>query len=104
MVAYGEQKAESVVGAVTTVKPSSLKTSNSDLTASFVGRIPGMIGFQLGGRPGALTENEMNTIFSIRGISSFGSNANTKPLILMDGVEVSVLDLSRDRSGRYRLF
>ena len=95
VVAYGEQKAESVVGAVTTVKPSSLKTSNSDLTASFVGRIPGMIGFQLGGRPGALTENEMNTIFSIRGISSFGSNANTKPLILMDGVEVSVLDLSR---------
>ena len=95
VVAYGEQKRESVVGSITTVRPNSLKTSNSDLTASFVGRIPGMIGYLKGGKPGALTEAELNTQFSIRGITSFGNNANTAPLILMDGVEVSVLDLSR---------
>lgn len=95
VVAYGEQKRESVVGAVTTVNVNSLKTSNSDLTASFVGRIPGMIGYLKGGMPGALREEEMQTQFSIRGITSFGNNANTAPLILLDGVEVSVLDLSR---------
>ncbi len=95
VVAFGEQKKESIVSAITTVNPNSLKTSNSDLTSSFVGRIPGMIGYLKGGKPGALTEAELNTVFNIRGITSFGNNANTTPLILLDGVEVSVLDLSR---------
>lgn len=95
VVAFGKQKKESVVGSITTVNPGDLKTSNSDLTASFVGRIPGMIGYQKGGLPAALTEGEMNTVFNIRGVTSFGSNANTAPLILMDNVEVSVLELSR---------
>ena len=54
-----------------------------------------MIGYLKGGKPGALTEAELNTQFSISGITSFGNNVNTAPLILMDGVEVSVLDLSR---------
>lgn len=95
VVAYGEQKKESVVGAITTVKPMDLKTSNSDFTAGFAGRIPGIIGWQTGGMPAALTENEMNTKFYIRGITSFQTNANTDPLILLDGVETSKLDLSR---------
>ena len=95
VVAYGEQKRESVVGSITSVNVNSLKTSNSDLTASFVGRIPGMIGYLKGGMPGALREEELQTQFTIRGITSFGNNANTAPLILLDGVEVSVLDLSR---------
>lgn len=95
VVAFGKQKRESVVGSITTVNPGDLKTSNSDLTASFVGRIPGMIGYLKGGLPAALTESEMNTVFNIRGITSFGENSNTAPLILMDNVEVSVLELSR---------
>ena len=95
VVAYGEQKRESVTGSITTVNVSKLKSSNSDLTASFVGRIPGMIGYLKGGKPGALTVEELNTVFSIRGVTSFGNNANTAPLIMLDGVEVSVLDLSR---------
>ncbi len=95
VVAFGEQKKESVVGAITTINPGALKTSNSDLTASFVGRIPGMIGYLKGGMPAALTEGEMNTVFNIRGVTSFGNNSNTTPLILLDGVEVSVLELSR---------
>lgn len=95
VVAFGQQKKESVVGAITTINPGALKTSNSDLTASFVGRIPGMIGYLKGGMPAALTESEMNTVFNIRGVTSFGNNSNTTPLILLDGVEVSVLELSR---------
>lgn len=95
VVAFGTQKKESVVGAITTVKPMDLKTSSSDFTAGFVGRIPGIIGWKTSGLPVALTEEEMNNSFYIRGITSFQQNANTQPLILLDGVEVSVLDLSR---------
>ncbi len=95
VVAFGTQKKESVVSAITTVRPGDLKTSNSDLTTNFAGRIPGMIAWQTGGLPGALTESQMQTKFYIRGITSFNSSANTDPLILIDNVESSKLDLSR---------
>ncbi|MFR5657283.1 MAG: TonB-dependent receptor plug domain-containing protein, partial [Butyricimonas faecihominis] len=95
VVAFGEQKKESVVSAITTVRPMDLKTSNSDLTASFAGKIAGIVGWQTGGLPGALTEDEMNTKFYVRGITSFQSGANIDPLILLDGVEVSKVDLAR---------
>ncbi len=95
VVAFGTQKKESVVSSITTVKPETLKSSNSDLTSSFAGRIPGLVAWQTGGMPGALTEEEMSTKFYIRGITSFGENANTDPLILLDNVEVSKLDLAR---------
>ena len=95
VVAFGEQKKESVVSAITTVDARTLKSSSSDLTSQFAGKIAGMIGWQQGGIPGALTEEEMNTKFYIRGITSFQSKANIDPLILIDGVESSKLDLSR---------
>ena len=93
VVAFGEQKKESVVSAITTVRPMDLKSSSSDLTSSFAGKIAGIIGWQTGGAPGALTEEEMNTKFYIRGISS--SNGVSEPLVLIDGVESSRLDLAR---------
>lgn len=95
VVAHGTQTRESIVGAVSTVRPAQLQSSNSDLTASFAGNIAGMIAWQTGGIPGALTEDEMNTKFYIRGITSFQTNANIDPLILLDGVESSKLDLAR---------
>ncbi|MGN0282513.1 MAG: carboxypeptidase-like regulatory domain-containing protein, partial [Prevotella sp.] len=95
VVAFGNQKKESVVSAITTVNAKDLKTSSSDLTTSFAGKIPGMIAWQTGGMPGALNEEDMNTKFYIRGITSFQSGANTDPLILLDGVESSKLDLAR---------
>lgn len=95
VVAFGTQKKESVVSAITTIRPMDLKTSNSDFTAGLAGRVAGVVGWQTGGLPGALTEEEMNTKFYIRGITSFNSKANTEPLILLDGVETSKLDLAR---------
>ena len=95
VVAFGQQKKESVVSAITTVRPMDLKSSNSDLTSSFAGKIAGMVGWQTGGLPAALTEDEMNTKFYIRGITSFQTGANVDPLILLDGVESSKLDLAR---------
>ena len=41
VVAFGQQKKESVVSAITTVRPMDLKSSNSDLTSSFAGKIAG---------------------------------------------------------------
>ena len=70
-----------------------LKSSSSDLTSALTGKIAGIIGWQTGGAPGALTEEEMNTKFYIRGISS--SNGASEPLVLIDGVESSRLDLAR---------
>ena len=95
VVAFGEQKKESVVSAITTVDARTLKSSSSDLTSQVAGKIAGIVGWQTGGIPGALTEEEMNTKFYIRGITSFQSKANIAPLILIDGVESSKLDLSR---------
>ncbi len=95
VVGFGTQKTESMVSAVTTVRAKDLKSSSSDLTTQFAGKIAGMIGWQTGGLPGAMTEEEMNTKFYIRGITSFQSNANIDPLIIIDGVESSKLDLSR---------
>lgn len=83
------------MSAITTVRPMDLKSSNSDLTSSFAGKIAGMVGWQTGGLPAALTEDEMNTKFYIRGITSFQTGANVDPLILLDGVESSKLDLAR---------
>ena len=86
---------ESVVGAVTSVNAEQLRSSSSDLTTAFAGNIAGMVAWQTGGIPGALTESEMNTKFYIRGITSFQTDANIDPLILLDGVESSKLDLAR---------
>ena len=62
VVAFGEQKKESVVSAITTVDARTLKSSSSDLTSQFAGKIAGIVGWQTGGIPGALTEEEMNRI------------------------------------------
>ena len=93
VVAFGTQKKESVTGAISTIRPMDLKSSSSDLTASLTGKIAGIVGWQTGGAPGALTEDEMNTKFYIRGVSS--SNGASEPLVLIDGVESSRLDLAR---------
>lgn len=96
VTAFGQkQTKESLVGSVSTVNAKQLKSSSSDLTTSFAGNIAGMVAWQTGGIPGALTEDEMNTKFYIRGITSFQSGANVDPLILLDGVESSKLDLAR---------
>ena len=90
VVAFGTQKKTSVVGSITTVKASDLRVPSSNLTASFAGRIPGMISFQNTGEPGA-----DNARFFIRGVTTFGYQ--TSPLILIDGFEAAADALARLR-------
>ena len=83
----------SVVSAITTIRPTELRSSSSDLTTQLTGKIAGIVGWQTGGLPGALTEDEMNTQFYVRGVTSF--MGSSEPLILLDGVETSRVDLAR---------
>lgn len=88
VVGYGTQKKSEVVGSVTSVRPKDLKIPASNLTAAFAGNVAGMIAYQRSGEPGA-----DNADFFVRGITTFG--ANTKPLILIDNMELTTTDLAR---------
>lgn len=88
VVAFGTQKKESVVAAITTINPADLKVPSSNLTTAFAGRMAGMIAYQRSGEPGA-----DDASFFIRGITTFGYNQN--PLILIDNIELTTADLAR---------
>ncbi|PWG80557.1 SusC/RagA family TonB-linked outer membrane protein [Pararcticibacter amylolyticus] len=88
VVAFGVQKKESVIGSITTVKPGELRVPSSNLTGSLAGRVAGIISYQRSGEPGA-----DNADFFVRGITTFGNN--TRPLILIDGIELTATDLAR---------
>lgn len=87
VVGFGQQKKESVVGAISTISPKDLKIPTSTLSNAFAGRIAGVVAVQRGGEPGA-----DGSSFWIRGISTFAGNTN--PLIFIDGVESSIGDMN----------
>ncbi len=79
VVGYGEQKKETVTGAVATVKGSDLiKSPAMNLSNSIAGRMPGVIATNAGGQPGS----DGSTI-RIRGSNTLGNN---DALIVIDGV------------------
>lgn len=86
VVGMGSQRKASVIGSISTVKVSELKTASRSLTNSLGGRMAGVVAVQRSGEPGYDNAN-----FWIRGISTFG--ANQTPLILVDGVERSMDNL-----------
>jgi TonB-linked SusC/RagA family outer membrane protein len=88
LVAFGKQKKSSVIGSVSTIKPSELNIASSNLTTALAGRLSGVIGFQRSGEPG-----RDNADFFIRGITTFGYNRS--PLILIDNIELTTTDLAR---------
>jgi TonB-linked SusC/RagA family outer membrane protein len=89
VVAFGRQKKESVIAAVTTINTKDLKVPSSNLTTAFAGKIAGLISYQRTGEPG-----QDNADFFIRGVTTFGTG-KANPLILIDGVEMTTEDLSR---------
>src|SRR5690606_34257966 len=88
VVAFGTQKKQDVIGAVTSINPSELKVPSSNLTTALAGRLAGVIAYQRSGEPG-----QDNADFFIRGVTTFGYKVD--PLILIDGVEFSSTDLAR---------
>lgn len=89
VVAFGKQTKESVVAAVSTVRPSDLRVPTSNLTTALGGRIAGLITMQTSGEPGA-----DNAQFFVRGVATF-NNYSRGPLILIDNMELTANDLAR---------
>lgn len=82
VVAYGKQKKESVIGSISTVSVSNLRTPVGKISTSLAGQLPGIVAVQRSGEPGTSAD------FWIRGISTFGSHKS--PLVLVDGIERSM--------------
>ncbi|MGV8138497.1 MAG: TonB-dependent receptor [Mangrovibacterium sp.] len=98
IVGYGSQKRESVIGAITTVKPSTLQINQTrSVTNALAGQVVGVIAVQRSGEPG----NDASD-FWIRGISSFQS-AGTTPLVLVDGIERSLSNISPEEIESFSL-
>lgn len=87
VVGMGSQRKASVVGAISTIKTSDLAIPQRSLTASLSGKIAGATIVQRSGEPGY-----DNAAFWVRGIATLGSNKS--PLVLVDGVERDMSNLS----------
>lgn len=79
VVAFGTQRKASVIGAITSLSPKSLKVPVTKISSSLAGQMAGIVSVQGSGEPGS------GASFWIRGVSTFG--ANNTPLILVDGIE-----------------
>lgn len=86
IVGFGTQKKESVVGAISTVKPRLLQAPVRSLSQTLAGNLAGIISLQSSGEPG-----KDDAQFWIRGISTFTGSQN--PLILVDGIERPLNDV-----------
>lgn len=89
VVGYGSQKRVSVVGSVTTIEPAQLQQGTTRAVSNnLAGQLAGVIAVQRSGEPGSDGSD-----FWIRGISSF-KGTGVKPLVLVDGIERTLDDLS----------
>lgn len=80
IVGYGVQKRASVTGSVASISSEKLEKIPTDNVSNMIGgRMPGVVARQTSGVPG-----DSGSEVYIRGVSTTG---NSKPLILVDGVE-----------------
>lgn len=90
VVGYGQQKKESVIGAISQVTSKDLlSTPAANVSQAIAGKIPGVVTSQASGAPGA----DDAKIF-IRGRATFAGDA--QPLILVDGVERAFSQIAPD--------
>jgi TonB-linked SusC/RagA family outer membrane protein len=87
VVGMGRQRKASVIGSISSISVQDLRVPQRSLVNALSGKMAGAVVVQRSGEPGA-----DDASFWIRGISTFG--ANRSPLILVDGVERSMSDLS----------
>lgn len=96
IVGFGEQKKESVVSSVSSIKGEELRMPNRSLSNNLAGQIPGLIAVQRTGDPG-----RDDAEFWIRGVSSFAGG--TSPLVLVDGVPRNMNDIEPDEIETFTL-
>lgn len=94
IVGYGQQKKESVVGAISRTSGEEIKRMNTnEVSNSLTGLIPGLVTVKSTGLPGGFGANssyDKKTQIYIRGLSTWNGG---EPLVLVDGVERSLDDL-----------
>ena len=85
VVGFGQQKKESVVGAIVQLKADEIvQTPVANLSNALNGRLPGVVTMQRSGQPGS-----DDAEIYIRGQATLNGYDSAKPLILVDGVERS---------------
>ncbi|MDR2824245.1 MAG: TonB-dependent receptor [Prevotellaceae bacterium] len=89
VIAYGQQKKESVVSSINAVGPKELAVTGRNLTNTIAGQIAGIIAVQPSGEPGYDDSN-----FWVRGVASYAGG--TSPLVLVDGVPRSMSNITVD--------
>ena len=90
VVGYGQQKKESVIGAISQVSSKDLlSTPAANVSQAIAGKIPGVVTAQASGAPGA-----DDAKIYIRGRATFAGDA--QPLILVDGVERAFSQIAPD--------
>lgn len=89
IVGYGQQKKESVVSSINTIKPADIAIPARSLSNAIAGQVAGVIAIQRSGEPG----ND-DASFWIRGQSSY--MGGTSPLVLVDGVPRKMNDIDVD--------
>ena len=86
VVGYGEQKKESVVGAISQITTEDIINSGTtNITTALTGKLSGVTTIMNGGQPGS---NDATIL--IRGVSSWNGSS---PLVMVDGVERSFADI-----------
>ena len=84
VVGYGTKKKTTLTGSVANISGKELtKSPNTNISASLQGKLPGLVAVQRSGEPG---RDDANIL--IRGNGTTGDNS---PLIIIDGVERSLL-------------
>lgn len=90
IVGYGQQKKESVIGAISSIGSDEiLKSSSPNITQAIAGKLPGVITTQSSGAPGA-----DDAAIYIRGRASFAGD--NQPLVMVDGVEREFSQIAPD--------
>lgn len=89
IIGYGQQKKESVVSSINSVKAAELSLPTRSLNNMIAGQVAGIIAIQRSGEPG----ND-DAQFWIRGQSSYAGG--TSPLVLVDGIPRSMSDIDVD--------
>lgn len=89
VIGYGQQKKESLVSSVNTIKPADVVVPTRSLSNAIAGQVAGVIAIQRSGEPG----ND-DASFWIRGQSSY--MGGTSPLVLVDGIPRNMNDIDVD--------
>lgn len=86
VVAFGQQKKETMTGAVSMVKTKDLVQSpQANVSNMLTGRMPGLLSVQRSGEPG-----EDYSTLRIRGVGTFASGEGSQePLVMVDGIETA---------------